>query len=169
MSDLEVLTWDAFGVASTELARAIRASGFNPDALLGIARGGLPLLGSLAYELESKRCFLVNVEFYSGVDVRLERPIVLPPALQLGDLADMNVLVLDDVADTGATLEAVRDLCVPHVAEVRTAVVYQKPHSTIQADYSWRTTSRWITFPWSSPAEPADAAGQETQAAPSPV
>jgi uncharacterized protein len=36
------------------------------------------------------------------------------------------------------------------VAEIRTAVLYQKPHSVIDSDYVWRRTSLWIDFPWSS-------------------
>ena len=56
----------------------------------------------------------------------------------------------DDVADTGKTLELVRDFCAGYVAEVRTAVVYEKPQSVVQCDYVWRRTDRWIDFPWSS-------------------
>ena len=55
----------------------------------------------------------------------------------------------DDVADTGATLELVTDFCAEHVADVRCAVIYQKPRSTVHAQYAWRTTDRWIDFPWS--------------------
>jgi uncharacterized protein len=161
VDEREILTWDAFGRASDELAAQVRDSGYVPQALLGIARGGLPLLGSLGYSLGIKRCFLMNIEFYTGVDERLEAPLVLPPALQLGDLTNLSILVVDDVADTGATLEMVRDLCVPHVAEVRTGVLYQKPQSVIMADYAWKTTNEWITFPWSSgDYGPVDDAGQ---------
>ena len=60
------------------------------------------------------------------------------------------MLVADDVADTGATLALVNEFCAPHVAEVRTAVLYEKPWSTIASDYVWRRTDRWITFPWSA-------------------
>jgi uncharacterized protein len=37
----ENLTWQAFGEASRELAKAIAADGFEPDLILSIARGGL--------------------------------------------------------------------------------------------------------------------------------
>jgi len=55
----------------------------------------------------------------------------------------------DDVADTGATLELVRDFCADKVAEVRCAVIYQKPRSLVDCEYVWRHTDRWINFPWS--------------------
>jgi hypoxanthine phosphoribosyltransferase len=66
------------------------------------------------------------------------------------DLHDTRVLVADDVADTGHTLATVTKLCAKEVAEIRTAVLYQKPHSVIDCDYVWRRTSLWIDFPWSS-------------------
>jgi len=146
----EVMTWDLFGQASRELATQVADSGFEPDILLGIARGGLLPAGSLAYALECKNLFTISVEFYTGVDERLEVPVVLPPFLDAADLDDARVLIVDDVADTGLTLELVHKFCAGHVAEARTAVLYQKPRSIIRSSYSWRETDLWIDFPWSS-------------------
>ena len=67
--------------------------------------------------------------------------------LQLADLAGKRVLVADDVADTGATLQFVRRL-LPDDADVRVAVLYEKPHTTYSPDLAWRSTDRWIRFPW---------------------
>ena len=72
------------------------------------------------------------------------------PTLDRVDLTGANVLVADDVADTGKTLELVRDFCAGYVAEVRTAVIYEKPQSVVSCDYVWRRTDRWINFPWST-------------------
>lgn len=145
----EILTWERFGEVSERLADAIAADDFAPDAVLGIARGGLFLAGALAYALGVKSVFLMNVEFYTGVDKRLAEPIILPPQLQMGDIADMNLLIADDVADTGATLELVHQLCLSHARQTRTAVLYEKPISTVRADYVGHRTDRWIVFPWS--------------------
>ena len=97
-----------------------------------------------------KNLFVMNVEFYTGVDERLELPVVLPPTLDAVDLTGANVLVADDVADTGKTLELVRDFCAGYVSGVRTAVVYEKPRSVVRCDYVWKRTDAWIDFPWSS-------------------
>jgi len=120
--------------------------------VLSIARGGLTVGGALAYALSVKNCAAMNVEFYTAVDERLPVPVVLPPMLDPVDVAGLTVLVADDVADTGKTLELVRDTLDGNVAEVRTAVLYQKPRSVIDADYVWRATDSWINFPWSSQA-----------------
>ncbi|MCP2251796.1 hypothetical protein LY13_000527 [Prauserella aidingensis] len=146
----EVLTWDLFGTASRELAKTVADSGFRPDLILSIARGGLFVAGALGYALDVKNLHVMNVEFYTGVDERLDLPVMLPPVPNAVDLAGAKVLVADDVADTGATLKLVRDFCADEVAEVRCAVVYEKPASTVSCEYVWRRTDRWINFPWST-------------------
>ncbi|WP_405495587.1 phosphoribosyltransferase [Nocardia sp. NBC_00511] len=149
MSDREELTWDLFGTAGRELAQEIADDGFEPDLILSIARGGLFVAGSLGYALDVKNLHVMNVEFYTGVDQRLDLPVMLPPVPSAVDLTGATVLVADDVADTGKTLKLVRDFCSDHVAEVRCAVIYQKPHSEVDCEYVWKRTDRWINFPWS--------------------
>jgi hypoxanthine phosphoribosyltransferase len=150
LEEREVLTWERFGEAGRELAVQVDEDGFLPDLILSIARGGLFVAGALGYALDVKNLHVMNVEFYTGVDQRLDMPVVLPPVPNVVDLTGARVLVADDVADTGATLRLVRDFCRDHVAEVRCAVIYQKPHSLVDCEYVWRRTDRWIDFPWSA-------------------
>jgi len=96
-----------------------------------------------------KNTFTMNVEFYTGVDERLEMPMLLPPVPDLVDFAEQRVLIADDVADTGATLALVKDFCEGKVAEVRCAVLYEKSRSMVTCEYVWRRTDSWIEFPWS--------------------
>ena len=91
----------------------------------------------------------MSVEFYTGVNERLALPVVLPPVPNKVDLMGLKVLVADDVADTGATLKLVREFCGEYVSEVRSAVLYEKPHTIEKPDYTWRHTDKWIEFPWS--------------------
>ena len=145
----EILSWEDFGVAARDLAQTVADSGYRPDVVVAVARGGLTVAGALAYALGVKNCGTVNVEFYTGVDERLDVPVVLPPTLDMVDVAGLRVLVADDVADTGHTLRLVREVLAQHVAEARTAVLYHKPRSVVRPDYTWRETERWIDFPWS--------------------
>ena len=154
----EVLTYELFGEGVRELARQVAESGFEPDILLGISRGGLLPAGALAYALDVKNLFTISVEFYTGVDSRLDVPVMLPPFLDAHDLDEAQVLVVDDVADTGKTLELVQAFCAGHVSAARTAVLYEKPRSSLRPDYAWRQTDRWIDFPWSA----ADGAAPPT-------
>ena len=154
------MTWEGFGTASRELAQLVRDDGYDPTIVLAIARGGLPVAGALTYALGLKNCCVINVEYYTGVDERLDVPVMLPPYVDFVATDAAHILVADDVADTGHTLELVRDFCIGYVAEVRTAVLYQKPQSVVKCDYVWKHTDLWINFPWSK--EPPLAQGQTT-------
>jgi uncharacterized protein len=149
-SEREHLSWQAFGDASREMARAIADDGFRPDVILAIARGGLFFAGALGYALAVKNLLVMNVEFYNGVGSTLDMPVMLPPVPQAVDFSAKKVLIADDVADSGRTLELVYSFVRDYVDEARTAVVYEKPRSIIKCDYVWRRTDSWINFPWSS-------------------
>jgi len=148
----ERMTWAELGEGSRALAEEVAADGWRPDIVLGIARGGLLVAGAIAYALDVKNTFTMNVEFYTGVDERLEMPMILPPVPDLVDLAEARVLVADDVADTGQTLVLVKEFLAGKVGEVRIAVLYEKPPSIVQCEYVWQRTDRWIDFPWSADA-----------------
>lgn len=156
----EILTWETFGEATRHLAAGIAASGWQPDMVLAIARGGLTLAGALAYALGVKNCASVSVEYYTGVDTRLDVPVFLPPVPDPVTLSDLRVLVVDDVADTGHTLAAVLDFCGGVVADVRSAVLYHKPRSVVVPDYSWTHADAWVVFPWSA-HPPVVGAGEQ--------
>jgi hypothetical protein len=146
----EVMDWSIYGRAARELAQTVADDGYEPDIILAIARGGLFVAGSLGYALSVKNLYVMNVEFYTGVDERLDVPVMLPPYLDMVDLGEARILIADDVADTGATLAHVHEFCEGKVGEVRSAVLYEKPRSTIRCEYVWRYTDRWINFPWST-------------------
>jgi hypoxanthine phosphoribosyltransferase len=150
VSEREVMSWDDLGLGARRLAEAVAEDGYRPDMILGIARGGLLVAGAIGYALGVKNTFTMNVEFYTGIDERLEMPMILPPVPDLLDFAEFKVLIADDVADTGATLRLVQEFCEGKVAEVRCAVLYEKPRSAVKCEYVWRRTDRWITFPWSA-------------------
>ena len=158
MSDArEVLDWSTYGTAVRELAQVVADDGFRPEMVLSIARGGLFVAGSLGYALSVKNIYVMNVEYYTGVDERLPVPVMLPPYVDFVDMEDAKVLIVDDVADTGHTLRMVHDFCLERVDEVRSAVLYEKSHSLVNCEYVWKRTDQWINFPWSTEA-PVDSA-----------
>ncbi|KQX06475.1 MULTISPECIES: phosphoribosyltransferase [unclassified Leifsonia] len=148
----EVLTWDAFHLASRGLAEEVLRSGFQPEVVIAIARGGLLLAGSISYALGTKNCGSINVEFYTGVDERLPEPVLSGPMLDAPSLAGKRVLLVDDVSDSGHTLAKVVGILQETGCELRTAALYTKPRTVLVPDFSYKATDRWITFPWS--AEP---------------
>lgn len=157
----EVLTYDEFGTSVRDLATRV-AEEWAPNIVLSVARGGLLLGGALGYALDIKASSVLNVEFYTGIDSRLEEPKILHPSPKAEDLKGMRVLIADDVADTGKTLALVKSWIGSFAAEVRTAVIYEKPQTCFHPDYVWKLTDRWIDFPWST-LPPVTAKGAEAQ------
>ncbi len=80
------LDWERFGQACRDLALLVEGSGYRPDIILTVARGGLLPAGAVSYALGVKNVFTINVEFYTGVDRRLDFPVMLPPLLNAVDL-----------------------------------------------------------------------------------
>ncbi|MGB4135331.1 MAG: phosphoribosyltransferase [Microbacterium sp.] len=148
-AERETLTWDGFGDATRELARRILDSGFTPEVVVAIARGGLLPAGAIAYGLGAKNCGAINMEFYTGIGTVLDAPEVLPPELDMEYLNGRRVLLVDDVADSGRTLALAVQLLQDKGAEVRSVTIYTKPTTIIQPDYAWKDTGLWIDFPWS--------------------
>jgi hypoxanthine phosphoribosyltransferase len=154
----EVLRWEQVGTAARDLAVRIHESGFEPEIVVAIARGGLLVGGALAYALGVKSCGSINVELYTGVDTTLPEPLLLPPHLDVDSLAGRRVLLADDVSQSGLTLRLAVDIIERMGAEVRTACFYTKPQTVFVPDWSWRDTDRWIVFPWSAEPPVATAA-----------
>lgn len=150
LTSKEVLLWDQFGVAMRELAQTIADSGFQPEVIIAIARGGLLPAGALTYALGTKLSDAMNIEFYTDVEKTLPDPILLEPLLDMESIKGKKLLVVDDVADSGRTLKMAVDMLADLKADVRSAVIYNKPRSVIAPDYSWKATDKWIVFPWSS-------------------
>lgn len=150
--DKEVLTWEGLGTASRELSQQIVDSGFRPSIVIAVARGGLIPAGAMTYALGVKLVDAINVEFYTDVHQTLPDPVLLAPMLDTKSIMDQQLLVVDDVADSGRTLALVIKLLRGFGADVRSAVLYAKPNTVIAPDFVWKRTDDWIVFPWS--AEP---------------
>ena len=156
----EVLEWGDVGLAARDLARRVHDSGFAPEIVVAIARGGLLVGGALAYALGVKSCGSINVELYTGVDTTLPEPQLLPPHLDVASLAGRRVLLADDVSQSGLTLRLAVEIIERMGAEVRTACFYTKPRTAFVPDWSWRETDRWIVFPWSAEPPVTGGAGE---------
>lgn len=147
--DRENLTWETFGEASRYLSQEIVDSGWMPDLIVGVARGGLIPAGAIGYAIGIKEMGAINVEFYTDIGATLPEPTILNPRLDTESLTDKKVLVVDDVADSGKTLDLVVNMLKETASEVRSAVIYTKPTTIFEPDYSWKKTEAWINFAWS--------------------
>lgn len=146
--DRVVLDLDDIARLVVELGDRVRAE--QHDLMLVITRGGLIPGGLLAYLLGVKNILVAAVEFYDDAGGRREAPTFLQfPADPL--LRDQRVLVMDEVWDSGRTIEAV-------VARVRqaggiptTAVLHFKPgrdETGSRPDHHVVETNGWVVYPW---------------------
>ncbi|MCI4436611.1 MAG: phosphoribosyltransferase [Ignisphaera sp.] len=142
-----VLTWNDIAELSLELAEKVIDSGYRPDVAVAVLRGGYIVAKLLCDYLGVDSIATVEVKFYKGVGEKAERPVVITPITH--DLRGKKVLIVDDVSDSGRTLQVVIDLARLHGAkEVRSATLYLKPWSITIPDYYVRETKSWIVFPW---------------------
>jgi len=143
------LTLDEVVAHCDQVARAVGESGFRPDTIVAVARGGFAPARFLCDFLGVSRLLSLQVRHYgSGGQADCRAEVSEPLA---GEIADCRVLLVDDVNDSGDTLEA----ALPYLeglgpAELRTAVLHEKDNTARQADFrsgfihEWR----WLLYPW---------------------
>jgi hypoxanthine phosphoribosyltransferase len=88
----------------------------------------------------------IGVKFYSGIGEHMAKPEIYQelPVRVAGE----KILLFDDVADTGESLEfAGRHLEEFGASEITTATIFYKPHSKLEPDYYGSQTDAWIIFP----------------------
>jgi hypoxanthine phosphoribosyltransferase len=143
----EAPTWNQIYTMLRRQAEKIRCSGFKPDVVVGVTRGGWIPARILADLLGIGKLATVGVEFYLGVAETLSEP-VLTQGVSV-DIRGKKVLLVDDVADTGKSLMLARKhLQQRGAAEIQVATVYYKPLSVVAPDYYEKETGCWVVFPW---------------------
>jgi hypoxanthine phosphoribosyltransferase len=140
-------SWDKIYEMLLDLAVRIRQSGFKPDLIVGVSRGGWAPGRILSDLLENAHTANIKIEFYVGIEKTARKPVITQPISE--DIYKKQILIVDDVADTGESLKVALD----HVREkgaglIKTVTVYYKPHSSFKPDFFAGSTSDWIIFPW---------------------
>jgi hypothetical protein len=145
---------------SMELARRIVHSGFRPTFLVAMWRGGAPIGITVQETLEYHGIptdhIAIRTSYYLAGDQAAKSVRVHAIDYLVSQLAaEDNLLLVDDVFDSGRSLEAVLDelrrRCRRNLPEnIRIATVYYKPtrnRSALVPDYYVRTEQHWLIFP----------------------
>jgi len=145
--EFEVPTWNQIYNILLNLAETIRKTGFKPDIIVGVSRGGWLPARVLSDLLSNPNLANVKAEFYLGVAETKGEPTLTQPVSM--KVAGKKVLIVDEVADTGRSLKLVKEHIIQQGAtEVKIATVYYKPWSIVTPDYYKKKTSCWVVFPW---------------------
>uniref|UniRef100_A0A7J2TKI0 Phosphoribosyltransferase n=1 Tax=Archaeoglobus fulgidus TaxID=2234 RepID=A0A7J2TKI0_ARCFL len=150
MFKCHVYSWNDIEKLCRELARRIKKSGFKADAIVAIARGGWVPARILADILDVRELYSVKTEHWGIVATITGKAQIIQPLNVKFD--GKKVLIVDDVVDTGETMNIVKEHVISLGAkEVRTAVIDYKRSSSFVPDYfgaemeNWK----WIVYPWS--------------------
>ncbi len=140
------LSWDDVQRLTETVAGKITASGYKPDIVVAVSRGGFDPARILCDQLAIRRLASVQVEAYDGMVKRPEPVVILP--VNAG-LRGKRVLMADDVSDSGASLLVAREHLVERGAsEVRIATLHIKPWSRFVPDYYAENVDAWVVYPW---------------------
>ncbi|MDD2659533.1 MAG: phosphoribosyltransferase [Methylococcales bacterium] len=143
------ITWEEVYSLCHQLAQQLRKANFRIDVIVAIARGGyMPArLLSDMLGIHDLDCF--KIEHYQGAYKQQEAVVKYPLN---ADINGRNVLLLDDVCDSGDTFE----VGIGHIRhcgavnELRTAVLHLKTVSRYVPDFYVEEVRewRWLIYPW---------------------
>jgi len=140
-------SWDQIYDMLIELAKRVKDSGFRPDLIIGVSRGGWAPARIMSDLLENANTASIRIEFYLAPGVTARKPVISQAIMV--PVKGVNVLVVDDVSDTGESLKvAVEHLDVCGAKAIKTATLFYKPQSIFKPDFFIVQTEQWIIFPW---------------------
>lgn len=145
----DLMSWEDFAVLARELALRIKQSRFRPDLVIAIGRGGYVPARVVCDFLLHEMLTSFKVEHW-GMAAE-EKPSVNVRFPLAVDIRDKTVLVIDDVTDSGKTMDvATSYLRCLYPREIRTAVLQHKVSSPYRPDYFAREEKEWhwIIYPW---------------------
>ncbi|MDO8959606.1 MAG: phosphoribosyltransferase [Rhodocyclaceae bacterium] len=145
----EIISWSAFHDLARRLARKIADSGYRPDVIVAIGRGGYVPGRVLSDFLDQMDLTSFKIEHYRHARKQHAARVRYPLA---ADVTGRRVLLVDDVADSGETFA----VALAHLnsrgapAEIRSAVLHYKTVSPYVPDYYAQKAIkwRWIIYPW---------------------
>ena len=145
----ELISWDYARELSEIVAEKIKKSGFKPDIIIAIIRGGLVPAMNLSDLLGIKDLLAIKVEHW-GITATKSGKAELKVPLQTG-IEGKSVLLVDDLTDTGESIKvSLNHLRELNPAEIKTATLLHKSQSEFKPDFyaGDRKEWKWIILPW---------------------
>lgn len=143
------ISWDDIHTLSRIVAKGIRKAKFQPDVIIGLARGGFVPSRNLSDLLGVKDLISLKIGHWGEVATKdgkaeLKYPIKF-------DLTGKKVLIVDDITDTGESMIVARDYIQSlGPSEIKTAVLMHINHSKFTPDFYAEDVEdwTWFIFPW---------------------
>ncbi len=140
------ISWKEVYSACLKIFSEIMRDQLKINCIIAISRGGMIPAAILANCLGVRKVIIVNVKLYEeiGIKGRLE----IDRSLDLENIDASTVLIVDDIVDTGETMEKVKEYVANYVQKIYTAALFVKEWSRVKPDYYVYETTRWVIFPW---------------------
>ena len=157
MANKLIIDWKEYNQIVEKLAIQIYDSGFKPNLLIGIMRGGAPIIDVLSRVFKLK-CAYLAVESYSGENIEDQQGELIFSRELSSTVQEIrgNILLCDDLSDTGVTLTRSVDWLKKYpplkgrIKSIKTAVLWKKAKSTFKPDFCAVTLKNnpWIVQPF---------------------
>lgn len=139
-------SWDDMGKICFSLAQQILSKNYRIDRLVALVKGGLTWSRTLLDYLDIENLSAFQVRFYRDIAKTKKCPVIVQslPVVVEGE----NLLLFDDVVDSGETLKIGREyLYMCGAKKVYSASLYIKNWAKIKPDFYSKETGAWIIFP----------------------
>ncbi|CCQ37370.1 probable phosphoribosyltransferase [Natronomonas moolapensis 8.8.11] len=156
MSDLleefncTVTNWEYIYGLCRDVADEIKSAEFEPDVVVALARGGWFAGRCLCDFLGLDDLTSLKMEHYVGTGVKTDEPQVRYP-MPDGSVGGKDVLVIDDIADTGGSISRAHEYVTERdAASVRTATLQLLGTSEFEPEFVGERleTWTWVVYPW---------------------
>lgn len=141
MSDKAHISWDSFDAGIWSLAKDIESTS-DPDMIVGVARGGLPGAVMLSHALGTPMVIAEATHYKDGEKQE---------EIEYGEVPNVegDLLVFDDVVDTGKTMEIItNELAKRTAGMIETASFHIKEDREMTPDFWISVTDKWVVYPW---------------------
>ena len=152
-----IIDWKEYNLIVEKLAIQIHDSGYKPNILIGIMRGGAPIIDVLSRVFKLK-CAYLAVESYSGTGTEDQQGELVFSREMSSTVQNLggNLLLCDDLSDTGVTLNRSIEWLKKYpplkgkIKNIKTAVLWKKKDSTFEPDYCAKRleSNPWIVQPF---------------------
>ena len=147
MPEYYVPKWEEIEEGILYIVEKMINENFIPDVLVAVLTGGVIPAKLISDAVGIKEIKYIDIKFYKGVEERGRKPVI--KAVYVDGIENKKVLIVDDVVDTGETLDAVNNiLTMYNPSIIRSAAIYVKPWSRKYPDYYYKMVDKWIIFPW---------------------
>ena len=140
------LTWQDIQISCFHIFSQMNADGYKPQSIIGLLRGGVVPARIFSDFFDILLDFYaLDVKLYTNIGVADSNPRIRP---FYGDVKGKSILIVDDIWDSGKTMNAVLDYLKEET--VKTATVCWKETAEKKPDYYSRVVRKneWMVYPW---------------------